>query len=240
MANKKKESFWANNENNELVIYTIIWGLLSQVLLLIYHIQNLFHWICIVGIGALIIRFVLKSIQSQLPSYPSPQRVYIKRIFIVLTFFVLAFITYFYLHNFNYGNRGELAVVDRIIDGDTFESLDKTVYRLIGINTPERGEYGYEEATKFLSSIIWTNCKWHMSEKSPWREVRVHTDGKGRYGRTLAYVSCNGGSINEKMIVEGYAVSYRKYPHKETKRYNELEAEAKRYNKGLWRYWNKF
>ena len=54
------------------------------------------------------------------------------------------------------GNRGKLVVVDRIIDGDTFESLDNIVYRLIGINTPERGEYGYEEATKFLSSIICT------------------------------------------------------------------------------------
>ena len=139
-------------------------------------------------------------------------------------------------------NTGDLITVDRIIDGDTFESEDNIVYRMIEIDTPERGEDGYKEAGEHLASTIRKNCRdefGEYNEHSPLsRSVDIKSTGKGRYGRTLAYVSCKEKSINEIMIKDGYALSYRKYPHKYTKRYNELESEAKRYNRGLWSYWD--
>jgi len=154
---------------------------------------------------------------------------------------LLCTITFYILKSRNAGN---FIALDRIIDGDTFESSDNIVYRLVGIDTPERGEFGYNEAGKYLASTIKRNCQDAYGEYNQYtpgnRFVKVITTGKGRYGRTLAYVSCNKKSINEIMIKDGYALSYRKYPHKYTNRYNELEAEAKRYNKGFWRHWNQF
>ncbi len=147
------------------------------------------------------------------------------------------------LSSFIFGqNTGNLITVDRIIDGDTFESKDNIVYRMIGIDTPERGEYGYKEAGAHLALTIRRHCRDEFGEyrlnSFLKRRVYIKSTGKGRYGRTLAYVSCKEKSINEIMIKDGYALSYRKYPHKYTKRYNELESEAKRYNRGLWSYWD--
>ena len=49
----------------------------------------------------------------------------------------------------------ESYTVIRIIDGDTIEvsGLDAPI-RLIGINTPEKGEPGFDDATNFLKDLI--------------------------------------------------------------------------------------
>ncbi len=87
-------------------------------------------------------------------------------------------------------NNGDLITVDRIIDGDTFESKDNIVYRMIGIDTPERGEDGYKEAGEYLASTIRKHCRDEFGEynqHSPLsRAVEIKSTGKGRYGRTLA------------------------------------------------------
>lgn len=44
-------------------------------------------------------------------------------------------------------------VVTRIIDGDTFETKEKQIVRIDGIQAPEKGLCGFEEATKTLSDI---------------------------------------------------------------------------------------
>src|SRR3990167_2643511 len=47
--------------------------------------------------------------------------------------------------------------VSRVIDGDTVEIENlgnKESVRLVGINTPERGEYLYSEAKAFLESQV--------------------------------------------------------------------------------------
>ena len=61
-------------------------------------------------------------------------------------------------------NTGDLITVDRIIDGDTFESKDNIVYRMIGIDTPERGEDGYKEAGAHLALTIRKNCRDEFGE----------------------------------------------------------------------------
>ena len=118
-------------------------------------------------------------------------------------------------------NRSYL--VTRVIDGDTFEIEDGRIIRMIGINTPELpGQYYSHQAKSRLNNLI--NLK----------RVKIEFDGQGRYGRELGYVYVNGKSVNEQMIKSGHAVSYRKYPHEKTKKYNKIEDKAKRKKRGIW------
>ncbi|HEU0021536.1 MAG TPA: thermonuclease family protein [Dehalococcoidia bacterium] len=83
--------------------------------------------------------------------------------------------------------------ITRIIDGDTFDSPVGRV-RLFGVDTPERGERCFSEATERLEELAGD-------------AVRVQEDFRKRdvFGRRLYYVYTeNGESIDEKLIREGY------------------------------------
>ena len=111
--------------------------------------------------------------------------------------------------------------VTDIYDGDTITcqidlgfSLDlkKQKIRLFGINAPERK--GKERIQGLISRDVlnsWiqgkkvTLCTIKKSDKDP------HTDElKGKYGRWLGILMCEGENLNKKMVDMGYAV-YRKY-----------------------------
>jgi hypothetical protein len=68
--------------------------------------------------------------------------------------------------------------------------------RLVGIDTPEIGEEGYEEAKEFVNKTCW-------GEK-----VKLDVDDMEQYDphyRILAVVYVNDTNLNEKMVREGYA-----------------------------------
>lgn len=87
--------------------------------------------------------------------------------------------------------------VDRVIDGDTIVSGNESI-RLLGINTPERGEFLYEEAKTFLESLV-------LNET-----VRLEFVGerKDKYKRTLAYIFLGAENVNVKMVENGFANYY--------------------------------
>ena len=98
--------------------------------------------------------------------------------------------------------RGELwsGYVKNVVDGDTvdvcFNIYGVQRVRLVGINTPEIGEDGYEEAKEFLN------------ETCMWEEVKLDEDDEKQYDsyyRLLAVVYVNDTNLNEKMVKEGYA-----------------------------------
>jgi endonuclease YncB( thermonuclease family) len=72
----------------------------------------------------------------------------------------------------------DTGMVRNIVDGDTFELQNGNEIRLIGINAPERGEVGYEEAIEVLSHQV--------IEKKLWFEYDRYQDDK--FGRVLAWV----------------------------------------------------
>jgi micrococcal nuclease len=86
--------------------------------------------------------------------------------------------------------------VTRIIDGDTIE-VDGIRVRLVGVNTPERGEPGFNEATEFVRSLcpVGSIAGLDIDDKEP-------TD---KYGRTLAVVYCGGVHVNRELLRRGYA-----------------------------------
>lgn len=117
-------------------------------------------------------------------------------------------------------------MVSRVIDGDTLVLSNSQIIRLSGINTPEKGECYYKEATKRLESLV-------LEGNISLERDRTDID---KYGRELRYIHKDGTLINLVMVSEGYAVAFDKYKD-DTKRYDELkraEETAKAQNLGLW------
>lgn len=90
----------------------------------------------------------------------------------------------------------EKGTVTRIVDGDTLDVGNKRI-RLSLVNTPERGEPGYHEATDFTAQHCRIGSTVFFDED----------DGQsgGSYGRVIAMVWCGtdlspGASLNAKLI----------------------------------------
>ena len=101
----------------------------------------------------------------------------------------------------------------KAVDGDTvdlevdlgFNTFKRMRFRLKGVNTPERGQPGYKEATDFVR-------EWFETHNFT---CLVDSKKAGKYGRWLAicYVpalSQMGGKIvlNEQLLETGHAVRY--------------------------------
>jgi endonuclease YncB( thermonuclease family) len=90
-------------------------------------------------------------------------------------------------------------IVNRVIDGDTVVYKNGNIsqsVRLLGINTPEKGEYLYNEAKKF-------NEKQALN-----KSLIVESKGKDLYGRELAYLYDGDRNLNLELVREGYAGTY--------------------------------
>ena len=59
-------------------------------------------------------------------------------------------------------------------------------------------------------------------------------DTVDRYGRWLRYVYLDGDNFNARLIREGYAHAYRRFPFSKRKEFIQLEEQARRRGIGLW------
>lgn len=93
-------------------------------------------------------------------------------------------------------------IVTRITDGDTLR-IDDIPIRLALINTPERGEAGYAEATAFTTATCPVGSTALVDED----------DGQisGSYGRIVAKVYCGDKLLNEELLRAGHAQVYAQY-----------------------------
>lgn len=93
-------------------------------------------------------------------------------------------------------------IVKKIIDGDTFVLADDTQIRLIGVDTPEKGQPYYENATLFADSLLLG------------KEVILRFDEElyDNYGRQLAYVYIDSVFFNESVVAGGMGSVYL-FPH---------------------------
>ncbi len=94
--------------------------------------------------------------------------------------------------------------VSKVIDGDTIELEDKIKVRLLGINTPEKGQPYNQEATEKLRQLV--------EGKSV--ELEQDVNDKDQYGRLLRHVYIDGVSVNLQLVREGYANVYVVPPNK--------------------------
>jgi micrococcal nuclease len=126
------------------------------------------------------------------------------------------------------GDPGEGAAVIDVVDGDTIvvrvDGGTERV-RLIGINTPERGECLAGEATRFLADLV---------GRGP---VRLEADvsDRDRFDRLLRHVHVGDRWANLELVEAGLAIA-RRYPP-DTRRADELDAaqqRARRAGVGIW------
>jgi endonuclease YncB( thermonuclease family) len=88
-------------------------------------------------------------------------------------------------------------LVTRVVDGDTLELGSGETVRLVGIDTPEVGECGYDRATAALARLV------------SGEQVRlVRSDGdRDHYGRLLRYVDLGGTDAGLRQIRNGLAIA---------------------------------
>ena len=109
------------------------------------------------------------------------------------------------------GSRYEW-VIERFVDGDSFEARLKSadgvdlfnlnlVYgvRIVGIDTPERGECGFDAAKAKFEELVGSNTFALVSGGT-----EDETDG---YGRLLRYVEINGADVGLILIEQGLALA---------------------------------
>ena len=90
------------------------------------------------------------------------------------------------------GKAAQRFLVNRVIDGDTVELGNGRGVRLLGIDTPERGDCGFDTATDDLVKLV---------EGKP---VRLTKPGDtDRYGRLLRYLNIGDMDAGLRLIKNG-------------------------------------
>lgn len=122
--------------------------------------------------------------------------------------------------------QGETARVTRIIDGDTIDvEMNGVGYRVryVGVNTPERDEVCYGEATGANARMVSGRTVTMVSDES-------NTD---RYGRLLRYIYVDGVFVNAQLVIEGWAEAVEYRPDTAQTAYlRQLEQQARAENRG--------
>jgi endonuclease YncB( thermonuclease family) len=115
--------------------------------------------------------------------------------------------------------------VTRIVDGDTIDVTSNNLtqrLRLLGINTPEKKNPGYEEAKDYLMQY-------------EGKIIEIEDRGKDKYQRTLAYIHYNNQLINAEILKSGLANLYVYEKDGNYEKLKSAEEKARNNNLGLWK-----
>jgi micrococcal nuclease len=130
---------------------------------------------------------------------------------------------------------GELAGPCRathVVDGDTVDvscGRGGARVRLLNVDTPERGQRGYLDATEALEDML-DDGDVYLAFEEPGKP------GSDRFDRLLAYlVDDEGRNLNEELIREGWSGFYRKYGDgRFADEFEDAQDEAEDDGVGLW------
>lgn len=111
-----------------------------------------------------------------------------------------------------------------VSDGDTIRVMHsgrETKIRLFGLDCPERDQAFGNKARRFTANMVFRKV------------VEVQEVEEDSYGRTVAWISVNGKSLNKELLRAGLAWWYRYYAENEHE-LEKLESEARKHKIGLW------
>ncbi len=111
----------------------------------------------------------------------------------------------------------------RVLDGDTVELQGGEKIRLLGINTPEKNMFYFEEAKLFLEKLVLN------------KSVGFELKDTDKYGRWLGYIFVGDKMINEKILNEGLASLYVYEPDEYFEKLEKAEEFARGNGLGIWR-----
>ena len=124
----------------------------------------------------------------------------------------------------------------KVIDGDTIvarleepgKAKRREKIRLLRINTPEKKQPGYEEASEALKYLV-RGGEIQLEFEDP------STEKRGNYGRLLAYVMVDGLNANVEMVRLGWTKFWTKYGRGRLAReFMAAQEEAREARRGLW------
>jgi hypothetical protein len=135
---------------------------------------------------------------------------------------ILFFINfYFFSSNLEYlFVEKQSILIDRVIDGDTFVSSNVS-YRLLNINTPEKGTPESEQATNFLKSF-------------QGKSITIYIYDKDKYGRKLVKMYSNKTYLNLELIKKGFSTKFLVRKN-EKSLFKSEEEKAILLEKGMWK-----
>jgi endonuclease YncB( thermonuclease family) len=111
-----------------------------------------------------------------------------------------------------------------VVDGDTLTVLrdkEQIKVRLVEIDAPEKAQAFGNRSKQSLSDLCFG------------KTATLADQGKDRYRRTLARVTCDGIDANAEQVRRGMAWVYRRYAPIDAPLY-AVEGEAKAEKRGLW------
>ena len=115
--------------------------------------------------------------------------------------------------------------MQRVIDGDTVVLANGDRVRYIGMDTPERGEPFFDEATEYNRRLV-------EGRRVQLVEDESETD---RFGRLLRYVFAGDILVNAELVREGLAEAKRYKPDvKFADCFDALMQEARDAKRGMW------
>jgi micrococcal nuclease len=121
--------------------------------------------------------------------------------------------------------KSDTATVLKILDGDTFILSGDRRIRLLGMDTPEKGEPFSEAAKNFADSLLFGR---HIT-------IEFEKNTQDKYGRLLGYVYANNLLINKLLVERGLA---RLYLFQGTKKHNNelfsAQKQARDRKLGIW------
>jgi micrococcal nuclease len=111
-----------------------------------------------------------------------------------------------------------------VVDGDTIKVMFRgraEKVRLFGVDCPEEDQDFGTRAKQFTSNMVFG------------RIVEVVPVDRDQYGRTVAWVTLDGRSLNRELLTSGMAWWYRRYAGQDSE-LRLLEQEARKKRVGLW------
>jgi len=153
-------------------------------------------------------------------------------------FLVISICLIFFFLTYNDVKSQELKIISgiaKVIDGDTIKIKNNKI-RLFGIDAPERKQQCQKP---WLSISFFTFKKNYqcgkistniLKSKINNKFIICKFNNKDRYNRFIAECYKDKKNINRWMVLNGYAVAYRKY----SKKFVSQENLAKKDKLGLW------
>ena len=120
-----------------------------------------------------------------------------------------------------------------VIDGDTFILENNQRVRMVGINAPEIRHRKYGKKSEPYGK----EAKQYLTRLIQHKDVTLKSGSEefDRFGRRLAYVYLPDGTfVNRRLVEEGYAETFQKFPFSHKEEFLALEQKARAEKRGMW------